>query len=170
MNSTKRGEHLQALIRALDGGSGGEGYLEILRTLEVPVAELEPHATWHPKHYTRNILAQRPGYELLLICFGPGQRTSIHDYDSAHAYVRPVLGEVVEERFRLDASGRPELVRTTSLHSGIISHLGGGDSIHRFENVGDGRAMTLNLYAPPLRKWRVYDERSGSSSTRPPGA
>jgi hypothetical protein len=29
--------------------------------------------------------------------------------------------------------------------------------------------VTLNLYAKPMSKWRVYDERTGSASISPAG-
>jgi len=160
---------LHELISALDAVQGADGYLPVLRSMPVATQELERLATWNVRHYTRNVLVQREGYELLLICFEPGQRTSIHDYDSENAFVHPVLGEVLEERFTLDAEGRPVLGSQQVLNTGAFSHLQGGNSIHRYTNLGGTRAMSLNLYAPPLRKWRVYDERSGRARTQHPG-
>jgi hypothetical protein len=44
-----------------------------------------------------------------------------------------------------------------------------GKAIHRFTNRGPERAVTLNLYAKPLSRWRVYDERTGDVSVTPAG-
>ncbi len=161
---------LDQLIEALDKGPGPEGYLHVLRSARIPLAELERHCSWHAKHYTRNCIAQRDAYELLLVCYEPGQRTSIHDYDSEEAYIHPVSGSIVEERFELVGNGGLRQVSSVLLGTDSYSFLNNGHSIHRYANPGTGRAITLNLYARPLRKWKVYDERSGSSSLGPAGA
>ncbi len=170
MNASRTIDTLDQLIQALDKGPGPEGYLKLLRSAEIPLDELERHCTWNAKHYTRNCIAQRESYELLLICYEPGQRTSIHDYDSEEAYIHPVTGSIVEERFELITNGGLRQVSSVRLSPDSYSYLSNGHSIHRYANTGTGRAMTLNLYARPLRKWKVYDERSGSSSLGPAGA
>lgn len=159
---------LDKLIKALDEGPGPDGYLSILKANGPSMEELLPHATWNARHYTRNILVQREGYELLLICFEPGQRTSIHDYDSKDAFIHPVEGRLQEDRFLQTADGQLDLVSSTLLGTSDHSHMQGDHSIHRYVNVHNGRSMSLNLYAPPIRKWKVYDERSGRISTRRP--
>jgi cysteine dioxygenase len=160
---------LDKLIKALDAGPGHEGYLAILKSHEVPLEELASFASWNPKHYTRNIIVQREAYELLLICFEADQRTSIHDYDSEDAFIHPVQGSLQEERFELATDGMLDQVSSKLLGTADHSHLKGHHSIHRYVNAGGGRAMSLNLYARPLRKWKVYDERSGRSTTKRPG-
>jgi len=170
MTSARNTLTLDQLVAALDKGPGAEGYLHVLRSAEVSTAELERHSSWHEKHYTRNCIAQREAYELLLICYEPGQRTSIHDHDSQQAYIHPVTGHIVEERFEPVADGGLRQVSCVVLDKDSFSYLSIGHSIHRCTNPGPGRAMTLNLYARPLRKWKVYDERSGLSSSSPVGA
>ncbi len=160
---------LEELIRALDACQERSGYLDIMRTAVVPLVELEPFSSWNDKHYTRNVIVHREAYELLLICFEKGQRTSIHDYNTESAFVKPVVGAVREERYEVDGQGGLMLIGTSMLDSGQISHLHNGHSIHRYTNVFPGRSMTMNLYARPLRKWKVYDERSGGSHLGPAG-
>jgi cysteine dioxygenase len=169
MTSSRHTITLDELVEALDKGPGQTGYLHVLRSAQLPLAELERHSTWNEKHYTRNCIAQREAYELLLICYEQGQRTSIHDHDSQEAYVHAVSGQVLEERFEPLAAGLRQ-VSSVVLRQESFSYLSNGHSIHRCINPGPGRAMTLNLYARPLRKWRVYDERYGLWSPGPTGA
>jgi cysteine dioxygenase len=161
---------LLALIEALDKGPGPGGYLSLLRSAAIPLVELEPFGAWNEKHYTRTCIVRREAYELLLICFEKGQRTSIHDYNTEEAYVRPMVGSVLEERFEPDLQGGVRQVGSVLLSPESVSHLHDGHSIHRYVNVFPGRSMTLNLYARPLRKWRVYDERTGASHLGPAGS
>jgi cysteine dioxygenase len=148
------------LVQALKAGPGDEGYLNILRRVDIPSEEFSNFCRWNEKHYTRTCIARTEHFELLLICYEPGQRTSIHDYDTEEAWVRTVQGSIVEERFELDHKGDLVLLQTSILDQGSFSHLAHGHSIHRYTNAGSDRVATLNLYAKPLLKWKVYEERA----------
>ncbi len=151
---------IKDLVQALVSGPGSEGYLNILRRVDIPASEFEDLCRWNEKHYTRTCLARTEDFELLLICYEPGQRTSIHDYDTEEAWVHPVVGSVIEERFMINGRGDLKLVQRSDLDRGCFSHLAHGHSIHRYTNASGDRAATLNLYAKPLLKWKVYEERA----------
>lgn len=157
------------LINALREGRHKEGYLPILKETDIPTEELLHLCTWDPKHYTRNLLDRTDDFELFLICYEKGQRTSIHDYDSEEAWIRPIMGEVTEERYIVEEGGKLTKVHSTILTPATFSYLHNGTSIHRYVNSHSDRSVTLNLYAKPLRKWTVYDERTGDPRTMPPG-
>jgi cysteine dioxygenase len=157
------------LVAALRAVRSPQGYLDVLRHVDISPSQLDGHCRWNDRHYTRNCIVRTADFELLLICYEPGQRTSIHDYDSQEAWVHPVQGSILEERFTVDATGALHRTGSILLEPGSFSHLLNGRSIHRYVNTGSGRACTLNLYAKPLLKWKVYDERSGETSTRIPG-
>ncbi|MBX2980182.1 MAG: cysteine dioxygenase family protein [Flavobacteriales bacterium] len=158
------------LVRILMEGPGRKGYLHILERVAIPAEDLAPLCRWNPKHYTRNCIARTDDFELLLICYEPDQRTSIHDFATEEAWVHPVIGSVVEERFE-PASGKTlRKAGSAKLDKDSYSYLHNGRSIHRYTNSSGERAVTLNLYARPLRTWKVYDERSGETRSRPAGS
>ena len=148
------------LVETLRGGPGAEGYLGILRSVDIPMAEFAHLCRWNEKRYTRTCIARTGDFELLLICYEPGQRTSIHDYDTEEAWVHPLEGSILEERFQLDEKGILSPIQCSILQKGEFSHLAHGHSIHRYTNTSADRAITLNLYAKPLLKWKVYEERA----------
>jgi cysteine dioxygenase len=150
------------LVTSLKQGPGGRGYLEVLERIRIPEEEFIPFCRWNHKHYTRTCIARTPEFELLLMCYEPGQRTSIHDHATEEAWVRPVSGAVIEERFEAVADGPLRKVSSAKLDPGSFSYLHSGHSIHRYVNPASGRSITLNLYARPLQSWKVYDERSGA--------
>lgn len=151
----------------LKGPQANEGYLKILERIDIPPEDFLSHCTWNEKHYTRNCLVRNGDFELLLICYGPGQRTSIHDYDTQEAWVHPVIGSVIEERYQFTGEKGLRKVSSAKLESGSFSYMHNGRSIHRYINPTDDRSVTLNLYAKPLNKWKVYDERSDAPVERP---
>lgn len=160
---------IHALVSALLRQQDPAGYGDILARYAVPGRDLEAYFRWNDRHYTRTCVIRNSAFELLVVCYGPGQRTSIHDYDSDMAWVHPVMGEVLEERFRSCPDGTLQLLQETRLRPGMLGTLTRTSSIHRFSNPGSGRVVTLNLYAPAMRKWRVYEPRTGASSLEKAG-
>lgn len=160
---------IDELLRELLRHRAPEAYGPILARYDIPTRDLEPYFRWNPRHYTRTCIHRNDDFELLVICYEPGQRTSIHDYDSQAAWIHPVLGDVVEEVYEPVSTGGLQLLSEKHLVPGADDSLSNGRAIHRFINPGPERAVTLNLYAKPMSKWRVYDERTGSTSIAPAG-
>lgn len=160
---------IRDLLRELLRHRDPEAYGDILLRYAVPTRDLEPYFRWNTRHYTRTCIHRNEDFELLVICYEPGQRTSVHDYDSQRAWIHPVIGEVVEERFALMPGDGLRRTSEVHRHPGEVDRISEGTAIRRFTNVGPGRAVTLNLYAKPMSKWRVYDERTGATTVAPPG-
>lgn len=160
---------VHGLVRELLRLRDPAGYGDVLARYSVPTRDLAAYFRWNDDHYTRNCIMRNDDLELLVICYGPGRSTSIHDYNSTIAWVHPVIGEVVEERFGLRPDGSLRLTQETHLRPGMLGSLTRENSIHRFSNRTKERAVTLNLYAPPMSQWRVYDGSSGSSEMETAG-
>lgn len=157
------------LVRELLREPSAELFGDIMARYATASLDLMPYLKWDPSNYTRNCVVRNARFELLVICFEPGQRTSIHDYDSETAWIRVLGGELVAERFELLEDGALRLRKASRLHTGELMELSRSNSIHRFQNQGATRAFTLNLYAPPMSKWRVFDERTGADQWREAG-
>lgn len=160
---------LDELVKELLRQRDPSAFQGILERFSVPLRELEPFFRWNTRHYTRTCVHCNDAFELMAICYEPGQRTSVHDYDSQTAWIHAILGTVVEERFELLTDGSLRCTTELHLYPGQVDRLTNGTAIHRFTNPGPDRAVTLNLYASPMRKWRVYDERTGTSRLAPAG-
>lgn len=157
-------DSLAELVRVLDQELHPAGYTDALLRASISPKELTSFIQWNNRHYTRQCIHRSREYELMLIAYEPGQRTSIHDYDSQMAWIKPVLGSVLEERFKATADGKLKLHGEKTLSVGSLSYMAAKTCIHRHSNAGKGRAITLNLYSRPIRRWRVYDERTGLAS------
>jgi quercetin dioxygenase-like cupin family protein len=85
-----------------------------------------------------------------VICWSEDQDTGFHDHDASAAAILVVDGQVREERLRLGAA--PE------------ARIGGPGTtlfvpptaIHRVLHAGDGPAITIHAYSPPLRRTGAY--------------
>lgn len=160
---------IRELVRALLREPDPSEYGTVLERCNISARFLEPYYRWNGKHYTRSCIHRNANFELLVICYEPGQGTSIHDYDSQTAWIHPVMGEVIEERYTVNEQGL-QLELEKHLSPGTPDVLREGSAIHRFVNPGPERSATLNLYAKPLSKWRVYDPGTGAPSIAVPGS
>ena len=85
-----------------------------------------------------------------LICWSEDQDTGFHDHDESGAAITVVSGMVREDRLTL--AGQPR-----------SREFGAGDTftvppvaIHRVLHAGDGPAVTIHAYSPPLRRTGAY--------------
>ncbi|CAK5090855.1 unnamed protein product [Meloidogyne enterolobii] len=57
-------------------------------------------ALFDPHKYTRNLVDAGNGkYNLMVLCWGPGMGSSIHDHTDAHCFVKVLQGNLLETRF-----------------------------------------------------------------------
>mmetsp|Transcript_23159 Transcript_23159/g.59528 ORF Transcript_23159/g.59528 Transcript_23159/m.59528 type:complete len:447 (-) Transcript_23159:244-1584(-) len=145
--------------------------------------EYTPFVHWDehdPSKYTRNIIHSSEELEVLLMCWPPHTKSSIHCHDESSCWVSAVEGQVVEVQYQLPKLDRAFLKKSFKDPTGAVGRcgplkvtnvvtLGLPDSpqdtyanneigIHRIENRTDEPAITLHVYAPRLRKMTVFRE------------
>jgi mannose-6-phosphate isomerase-like protein (cupin superfamily) len=76
--------------------------------------------------------------------------TGFHDHDVSAASITVIQGRVREDRLRADGSARETVYRAGS------SFTVPADAIHRVLHAGDGPAVTIHAYSPPLRRQGAY--------------
>lgn len=101
-------------------------------------------------------------HDLWLLSWLPGLSTELHDHgDSAAAFavVRGALAEV-----RVGTDGRPRRYLRTA---GSATSLGAG-AVHDVTGAGDGPAVSIHAYSPPLRRmtYYAYDDRGRLHTVR----
>jgi len=95
-----------------------------------------------------------------LICWMHDHDTGFHDHDLSAGAVTVAAGSVCEER--LVIGGAP-LVR--QFQAGQTFDFAASD-IHRVLHVGDGPAVTLHAYSPPLWRMGAYAVRENGVLAR----
>ncbi|HEX9919760.1 MAG TPA: cysteine dioxygenase family protein [Pyrinomonadaceae bacterium] len=149
-----------ALIETLAalGGAPTQGDLDaLLRRLEADPEELRPHLCFKPHTYTRRRVFRSDLCEMLVLCWLPGQRTSIHDHNGSLGAIRICEGALAEEIFALNEAGEVVPAETHTRAAGEVTGTDVPD-IHRIGNAdgGEQRMITIHIYAPPLRVINTY--------------
>jgi hypothetical protein len=85
--------------------------------------------------------------DVWVISWMNGHDTGYHDHDLSRGAVAIVEGELVEERLVIGAAPRQRRYRAGESFDFDASH------VHRMHQTGDGPAVSIHAYSPPL--WRM---------------
>lgn len=120
----------------------------LARSADLKTLDLTGYRRFQDECYARNTVLLNAQCELVVICWEPGQMSAVHDHGSSYCLYLVVEGVMVEERYRL-RDGKPEPVDERSFRRGDIT-IAAGDSVHRINNRGENRLVTVHIYSPPL--------------------
>ncbi len=135
-----------------------------LQQLPLAAADLRPYIGFKPGTYARHRVFRNEQFELLVLCWRPGQRTPIHDHNGSYGVIRVCSGVLWETMFTMDE--RRGLVYH-SAREWTNDCITGADipDIHQIGNsdVSGQDLITLHLYAPPLGSLNIYKPGSTES-------
>ncbi|MGA2857648.1 MAG: cysteine dioxygenase family protein [Candidatus Sulfotelmatobacter sp.] len=148
--------------------------IETVRRLleEMPVSadSLAPYLTWDRQHYTRNLIDRRPIYELIAICWGVGQVSSVHNHRDQNCWMAAPIGRLQVENFHVVQqdlrAGRCQLepLNTVEMNVSHPCAVDPADPVHRVLNPRefDQRAVSLHVYSRPFDSCVVYSPEQGT--------
>lgn len=149
---------LKNLLRALPEANGKD-YVSLAQDMEIPHEDFQPYAFWSADFYTRNCLDRNENYELLLLCWQPGQETPIHCHNGEECWVYTIQGNLQEQRFDWQEEQQAlKRLGTEKMRAGQVSYMNDNMGFHSLHNTGAQPAMTLHLYMKPIDRCRIYDE------------
>jgi len=133
--------------------------------------------------YTRNLVDEGNGkFNLMLLAWGEGMGSSIHDHADSHCCMKILEGELKETMYEWpkekdggdgDTSSGSEngggeegegMKKKSArvLGRGSVAYINDSIGLHRVENASDScRAVSLHVYSPPFDECQSFDERSG---------
>lgn len=123
---------------------------QLLENADVTSDTVSKFQKFSDETYTRNTISRSSHYELLLICWKPGQQSQIHDHQGSSCAFKVIEGTASEEVFTLQSSGLVTLSTERQYPNGHICVAQTAD-IHRISNRAQkNNLMTLHIYSPPL--------------------
>ena len=145
-------------VSRLDGPARLEDLHDLLGKLQLSPEDVEEIAAFDERTYHRNLLLGNEHFQLLLLCWRPGQRSTIHDHAGSACAFRVVQGTATEMRFTLIEGRYVRKQEVRQLSQGQVCCAADAD-IHRAVNFGSSGQdlITLHIYSPPLRM-NVYEE------------
>jgi cysteine dioxygenase len=144
------------------GGPGGLTVEEVaagVRGLELADELVATHTRFSPDGYARNLILRTPTFELLVLCWLPGQETVPHDHGGNVGAVRVVRGTLGSRLFKAEDGKPAAIVADDRLMSGEVA-LAGRDDIHQLGNYTDEELVTIHVYSRPLSVIGTYSTTS----------
>lgn len=122
--------------------------------------------------YARNLVCRTPFFELLVLCWRPGQESTIHDHAGSLNAIRVRSGELTSRLFLLAegaAPGPAPVELTAENRLGPDAEVIGVDrgGIHQLANTSGEDLITVHIYAPALMELNVYSTTSAAVERRP---
>jgi len=130
--------------------------------------EWKKYAKFDQYRYTRNLVDEGNGkFNLMLLCWGEGHGSAVHDHADAHCFMKILDGSLSEVRFDWpqegdnEETGLKELSRTL-LRKNEVCYINDSLGLHRVENTSHTEpAVSLHLYCPPFSSCSMFDQRTG---------
>jgi len=129
-----------------------------------------PRLLARPDGYTRTCAYQDRRFEVLLLNWSPGGASRIHDHGGQHCWMYVLEGRLdVDDYVRLDAGDVAGYAHVEQSGARVLE-TGGSDlrsglfDLHRVA-ARNGPAVSLHVYAAPLRQYLVYHESARRCET-----
>ncbi|XP_065166928.1 cysteine dioxygenase type 1 [Atheta coriaria] len=157
------------LRKVFDGDDVNVEYVDyLMRSYKSNPAEWKKYAKFDRYKYTRNLVDTGNGkYNLILLCWGEGHGSGIHDHADAHCFMKILEGSLQEIRFAWPKSENEQLVETGRkvLPLNGVCYMNDSLGLHRVENTSNVEpAVSLHLYCPPYNKCAVFNQNTGQKT------
>jgi hypothetical protein len=143
-------------------------FMKLFKNEPICWKALGPHVAFSPRGYVRKRLYRNSQWEMLLLCWLPGQKTVIHDHGGSWGATRVLSGCLTESLFRWReraASLSRKASRTLKTAQITVET---DATIHQVENGGGTPAISLHIYSPPLVQFHSYHAQLGTRHTVKP--
>ena len=154
------------LIEGLNGISDQDFVCDNVYTFlsEHPVGteSIERYFHWSRDFYTRNLIYKDARYEMMAICWEPGQVSRVHNHSDQRCWMTVPLGQLTGQNFAVDEMdeqrGYCRLRETDSfqLSDCLTAKVELEEPIHQILNLSDERAVSVHIYSKPFNKCISY--------------
>ncbi len=128
----------------------------ILERLVIPTAEIQSHTRFSDHRYARNLVHKTDRFEVMVMCWHAGQRSSIHDHAGSLGGLKILQGDLTESMFEKAPNGMIKSLSSIDYGAGEI-RVEETSLIHQISNLQvDSQAISVHIYAPPLVRMNVY--------------
>lgn len=155
--------------RALLESNRIEALTHLLNAVHIEPESLAPYRHFYDAHYTRNLVFKNDLFELLVLCWGIGHHSWIHNHRGQHCWMAVVEGTLAVRNYkRLGCDQQKRTVQLQSLPHFLISpgsaaKVDPDEPVHLVWNPPEFNrpAASVHVYSRPFDACVVYDVESG---------
>src|SRR5207244_3714868 len=165
-----------------------DNMLDFCDSVQINDSSLDPYVFYDDKFYTRNLIYRDPLFEVMTICWEPGQKTAVHTHNGQLCWMIVQRGNLVVVDYKWMGCDHPEnqnvvgldclagsdhirldRIRETDAYTGgPILTADKLQTIHQLFNVNDSRerAVSIHVYSRPIDSWVAFDMEKQHASPR----
>uniref|UniRef100_A0A8C5PM70 Cysteine dioxygenase n=1 Tax=Leptobrachium leishanense TaxID=445787 RepID=A0A8C5PM70_9ANUR len=138
----------------------------IMESYESNPLEWGKYAKFDQYRYTRNLVDEGNGkFNLMILCWGEGHGSSIHDHTDSHCFLKILQGNLKETMYEWpQKKNNGEMAKKSEgvLKLNQCAYINDSIGLHRVENPSHTEtAVSLHLYSPPFDQCHTFDQRTG---------
>lgn len=127
----------------------------------------ERFAFFSDEHYTRNLVHSDDLFELMVVCWSPGQESPIHNHAGSNCWMGVLDGDVEEVHFDLPRDGAPPVQRhARTYRRGQVAFIRDEIALHLVRSAAPAPAASLHLYSRPIQACQLYCPETGRVEDR----
>ena len=156
--------------------------LDFCSGVQVSDASLDPYVHYDERIYTRNLIYRDDLFEVMTICWAPGQKTAVHTHNGQLCWMIPQRGNLGVVDYKWLGCDHPEKQNVIGIdclagseHTKIevvreVEACAGGpvltadklQTIHRLYNLSETteRAVSIHIYSRPIDSCVAFDMRN----------
>ena len=134
-----------------------EDYTALLQNFDFGLIDFKPYESWSKDRYTRNCIYKDDQFEILLLCWRPGQQTSIHGHDGEDCWVYMIEGEITEVFYTLDVDNYLRKVRSHQILPNQLTFMNDKLGYHKLSSSNHFSSVSLHVYAKPIEECLSFD-------------
>jgi len=156
-----------------------DGVLDLCSSVQLTEASLAPYIFFDDKFYTRNLIYRDDLFEVMTICWQPGQRTAVHTHNGQLCWMITQRGNLAVIDYKWLGCDHPENQNVVGIdclagsdHTKLevireVEACAGGpvvtadklQTIHRLYNLSENaeRAVSIHIYSRPIDSCVAFD-------------
>jgi cysteine dioxygenase len=140
----------------------GDTVYAYLSANPVELDSAEKYLFWNSGFYTRNLVHKDERFEMMAVCWEPGQASRVHNHSDQNCWMTVPIGRLRGQNFAIEtideSTGHCKLRETDSfeLSDCLAAKVELEEPIHQILNTSDDRAVSIHIYSKPFDRCLSY--------------
>jgi len=130
---------------------------KLLKSFSLDTIDFEPYKLWKKDGYSRNCIKRNRYYELILLCWNPGDKSPVHNHNGQKCWVYQLEGTISEIRYE-ESNNKLTETQKLSLYPSRLTYMDDNMGCHRLVNDSDEPAVSLHIYMSPIDSCEYFCE------------
>ena len=149
---------IDRLIGDLQGAKSHSERIALITNMSILLADANHYHYFAESGYGRNLIFSCAEFEVILLCWQPGQTSRAHDHNGSLCVMKCLSGVLDEHRYAKLTGTATGLypIGQAQITAGSTAHITDEQGLHRLGNGSQVDACSLHFYFPPIHNTNVY--------------